>query len=110
MLKNDRIIIKCDGINSIEEAQRIVSKQIFVPRDALPPLESGHYACDIIGLEAIDFNGLKIGVVVDVVDFGSGLNLEVENLQEKLEYYVYGDDTIIDLQLGIIKIKLPEYV
>lgn len=109
-LKNDRFIIKCDGIHSIEEAQTMVSKQIFVPRNKLPPSENGYYICDIIGLEAVDFNGLKIGTVVDVVDFGSGLNLEIKNLQEKLEYYVCSDDTIVDLQLGIIKVKLPEYV
>ena len=104
--------MKCETINSIEEAQKIINKEIYINKNELPSLDEGeYYACDLIGLEVQNIkNNQKIGVVVDLVDFGSGPNLEVKNLQEKLEYYVFNNSTEVELGSKVIKISLPEYV
>jgi len=112
LLNGNNIIMKCAEIHSIEEAQKIIKKEIYINRSDLPSLSSGeYYACDLIGLEVQNIkNNQKIGIVVDLVDFGSGPNLEVKNLQEKLEYYVFNNSTEIELDSKVIKINLPEYV
>ena len=112
LLNRNNIIMKCETINSIEEAQKIINKEIYINKNELPSLDEGeYYACDLIGLEVQNIkNNQKIGVVVDLVDFGSGPNLEVKNLQEKLEYYVFNNSTEVELGSKVIKISLPEYV
>ena len=111
-LNGNNIIMKCAEIHSIEEAQKIIKKEIYISRNELPTLNTGeYYACDLIGLEVWNIkNNQKIGIVVDLVDFGSGPNLEVKNLQEKLEYYVFNNSTEVELDSKVIKINLPEYV
>jgi 16S rRNA processing protein RimM len=111
-LNGGNIIIKCGEINSIEEARKIIKKEIYISRSELPTLDTGeYYACDLIGLEVWNIkNNQKIGIVVDLVDFGSGPNIEVKNLQEKLEYYVFNNSTKVELDSKVIKINLPEYV
>ena len=112
LLNGGNIIIKCGEINSIEEARKIIRKEIYINRNELPSLNPGeYYPCDLIGLEVRNTkNNQKIGIVVDLVDFGSGPNLEVKNLQEKLEYYVFNNSTEIELDSKVIKLNLPEYV
>ncbi|MFT4968019.1 MAG: 16S rRNA processing protein RimM [Candidatus Deianiraeaceae bacterium] len=112
-LSNGNIILVCSGINSIEEAQRqVLKKTVFIHKDDIPPIENGKfYAFNLIGLKICNAkDGSEIGIVVDIVDFGSGLNFEVKSLQEKLEYYLYDDSTHIDIDNQIITIVLPEYV
>ncbi len=110
ILNNNRVIMQCDRINSIEEAKKIIASEIYISRSNMPQLADGeYYPCDLIGMDII-FNEVKIGVVSDVVNFGSGVNFEVKNSEEKLEYYVYDENTVIDLESRKIKVKILEYV
>ncbi len=52
---------------------------LTVPRSALPPLEPGeYYHCDLIGLACVTEEGVSIGMVVTVENFGAGDVIEIE--------------------------------
>jgi len=52
---------------------------LTVSRDALPALAEGeYYHADLIGLACVDADGLALGVVVAVEDFGAGELVEIQ--------------------------------
>ncbi len=111
ILNEGNIIVRSGGHKTIEEARTLVGREIFIDRNALPPLEEGeYYPCDIFGFTVLDENSNNLGTVLDVVDFGSGANVEVRNDKEKLEYYLIGDYETINFEAKTISIILPQYV
>ena len=111
VLNEGNIIVRSAEHKTIEDARTLVGSEILIDRNALPPLEDGeYYPCDIIGFDVVDENGHNVGNVGDVVDFGSGANIEVRNDKEKLEYYLLGDDAKINFENKTISIILPQYV
>lgn len=57
-------LIKLSGINGIEEAKNWVGFDLCVDEDALQPLQPGeYYHFQAIGLEVLDLQGERIGVI-----------------------------------------------
>ena len=110
VLNEGNIIVRSENHKTIEDARTLIGTEIFIDRNALPPLANDeYYPCDILGFSVLDENSNNVGIVCDVVDFGSGANVEVRNDKEKLEYYLLGDDAKIDFENKIISIILPRY-
>lgn len=64
----EQVILKLKGINSIEEATMLKSKEIYAERSELPELSDGqYYIADLIGFEAYTDMGEYIGKVSDVI-------------------------------------------
>jgi 16S rRNA processing protein RimM len=60
-------------------AEALRGTLLSVPRDALPPLEEGeYYHADLLGLPCVDADGVALGVVAAVENFGAGDLLEIE--------------------------------
>ena len=58
-------MIKLRGVNSIDEAKQWIGFQFCVPETALQPLKPGeYYHYQVIGLEVLDLNGARIGVII----------------------------------------------
>jgi 16S rRNA processing protein RimM len=71
-------VVAVDGIDSREAAILLKGKKLFIRRDQLPePEPDEYYVRDLGGLEAIDADGKKIGVVEGVHDFGAGYVLDL---------------------------------
>ncbi|ERI92889.1 16S rRNA processing protein RimM [Clostridiales bacterium oral taxon 876 str. F0540] len=67
-LQNDKVIIKVEGIDSIEMAQKYKNKYIEIPRTEAVPLNEGEYfIADLIGCKVLDENGKELGSVYDVI-------------------------------------------
>ena len=65
-------VVRVDGVNSPEAAKALKSKQLWVHRDAFAPAdEDEFYLADLIGLEARDLTGVRIGLVHAVENFGA---------------------------------------
>ena len=68
----DGFVVRVEGITSPEAAKALKSKQLWVHRDAFVPAEEDEfYLADLIGLEARDAAGGRIGVVHAVENFGA---------------------------------------
>lgn len=66
--QKDRVIVKVEGINSIEEAEKYKNKYMEIPREYAVPLEEDtYYIADIIGCSVYDTEGKNLGEVYDVI-------------------------------------------
>ena len=66
--QKDRVIVKIEGINTIEEAEKYKNKYMEIPREYAVPLEEDtYYIADIIGCTVYDTNGKDLGQIDDVI-------------------------------------------
>jgi len=69
---NDLVILKIEGIDTIEEGMKYKDKYLEIPRDEAVKLSEGEYfITDLIGCTAIDENGFIFGPISDVIQTGS---------------------------------------
>jgi 16S rRNA processing protein RimM len=67
-LQADKVILKIEGIDTIEEAQKLKDKYIEVKREDAVELSEGEYfIADIIGCTVYDENKIELGKVYDVI-------------------------------------------
>lgn len=60
-------------------AEALRGTELKVPRSAMPPLAEGeYYHADLIGLAVVTDEGMAVGTVVAVENFGAGDVLEIE--------------------------------
>lgn len=60
-------------------AEALRGTVLTVPRSALPPLEEGeYYHADLIGLAAVSTEGVDLGEVIAVENFGAGDVIEIK--------------------------------
>ncbi len=71
-LQSDKVILKIEGIDSIEEAVKYKDKYLDVSREDAVKLEKDSYfIADIIGCNVVDENGVEYGKIADVIKTGS---------------------------------------
>ncbi len=71
-LQNDRVILKLEGLDTIEEAIKLKGIYIEVPREEAVRLKEGEYfVADIIGCSVQDEEGEYLGVISEVISTGS---------------------------------------
>ncbi|OFI07705.1 ribosome maturation factor RimM [Clostridium acetireducens DSM 10703] len=71
-IQNKKVILKIEGIDTVEKANKHRNKYIEVAReDAVKLPESSYYIADIIGCNVLDENGFEFGKVYDVIKTGS---------------------------------------
>jgi 16S rRNA processing protein RimM len=59
-------------------AERLTNTRLFIERDRLPPPEADeYYFADLIGLTAVGTDGVRVGVVSALHDYGAGASLEL---------------------------------
>lgn len=76
----DLLVVRVDGVSTREGAEALNRTTLHVERDRLPASEEADeflYA-DLIGLDAVDPEGTKLGTVSDILDYGGGEILEIE--------------------------------
>ncbi|NLK95638.1 MAG: 16S rRNA processing protein RimM [Clostridiales bacterium] len=67
--QKDRVILKLEGIESINEAETYKENYIYVLRENEPELdENTYYITDIIGATVFDTNNNDLGKIYDVIE------------------------------------------
>jgi len=62
-------------------AERLTNTRLYIDRDRLPPPdEDEFYLADLIGLAAVDRDGMAVGRVAAVHDYGGGASIEIERM------------------------------
>ena len=70
--QGDRVILKLEGIDTIEEAEKYKTKYLQVKKEDAVKLPEGRYfISDIIGCQVFDENNVELGNVYDVIITGS---------------------------------------
>lgn len=70
--KGKMVVMKIKTINSIEEAEKLRNKFIYVGRDNTRGLEEDEFfIADMIGLEVFTVAGVHVGVLKDVLQYSA---------------------------------------
>jgi len=76
-------IVKLEGIESPEEAQKYRGATLWISREQAVPLRKDeYYRADLIGLKAVTEEGEELGILTDVLETGANDVYEV-TLQDK---------------------------
>ena len=70
--KGNMVIMKIKDIDTIELAEKIKSKNIYIPReDSVDLDEDEFFIADMIGIDVFTVNGEKVGVLKDVLQYSA---------------------------------------
>lgn len=68
----DIVILKLEGYNDINEIETLKGAELYIPREEGAELEEGeYYIADIIGMEVVTEDGVRLGTVKDVMETGA---------------------------------------
>ncbi len=68
----DMVLMKLEGVNTVEQAEDLRQSYLLVDRDKEEPLEDGvYYIVDLLGLEVYTDEGQLLGKVDDIFNTGS---------------------------------------
>lgn len=108
-----RFVLKLQGVDSIDDAERLRGQELRIAEDALAPLPPGsYYHHQLRGLRVQDPQGRELGRVDDLMEMGEGAPVLVvrggggETLIPLAEAFVRR----VDLAAGLLVAVKPELV
>lgn len=111
---SDSLLVQLAGIDSREVALRFKGCEVAVPRSELPAARRGEiYAADLVGLAVVNRDGVALGRVVEVADYGAHPLLRVRAdgeaaASERLIPYVPVYVTSVDVEAGRLEVDWGE--
>lgn len=87
-VQKNMLLISFEGITTVEEAETLRNKYIYILRDELKPLqEDNYYIDDLLSMEVIDLkNNSVLGKISYVFNTGANDIYEVETVDNKKIY------------------------
>jgi 16S rRNA processing protein RimM len=114
LLKNDMLAARLAGVSTREAAEALKGVEIFARRDQLPPpAHDEFYLDDLVGLEAVDTDGARLGPVASVMNYGAGDILEIapaDGGETLLLPFTRRVAPTIDFDAGRVVIELPREI
>jgi 16S rRNA processing protein RimM len=105
-LQTDKVILKLNGIDTMEAAEKYKTKYIKVKREDAVKLPKGRYfVVDIIGCKVVDENNKEIGNVSEVIFTGSNEVYWIKGTKDILIPALEDIVLNIDIDNKIITIK-----
>ncbi len=108
-----RFVLKLEGVDSIDAAERLRGLELRIPEEELQALPEGsYYHHQLAGLSVVDTTGTPLGVVEDVLETGAPARVLVvrgeggETLLPFAEPFVRS----VDLVRRTLVVERPEYV
>jgi 16S rRNA processing protein RimM len=101
-----RLILRLKGIETIEQTEPLIGKEILIEKEALPKLEEGeYYWVDILGLKVETREGKSLGEVKEIFPTGANDVFVVEG--KRGEIFLPATEEVIqsiDLKRGLMKV------
>ncbi len=108
-----RFVLKLEGVDSIDAAERLRGLELRIPEQEVPQLPEGSsYHHQLAGLQVVDLAGAALGVVEDVVETGAAARVLVVRGEEGELLLPFAQDFVrkVDLAGGLLVVERPEYV
>jgi 16S rRNA processing protein RimM len=100
------VIAKLEGVDTPEQARALKGREVSVARDALPEPGAGrYYLADLLGLEVVNGQGRKLGVVRQWLTNGPQDVMELEGDPVRLLPWVPAVVKRVDLEAGVIEVE-----
>lgn len=86
--KGNMVIMKIKGIDSVEMAEKIKTKNLYISReDSVDLDEDEFFIADLIGIEVFTVSGEKVGILKDVLQYSANDVYVVKDDNDK-EYLI----------------------
>ena len=109
----DHLVATLQGVTTRNDAEKLNGVELYVPREKLPPAEDGeYYHVDLIDLAAVSPDGVPIGRVVAIHNFGAGDVIEIAPPKGATLLLPFTDAVVptVDIAGGRVVIDLPSEV
>lgn len=109
--QKNNLIVGFNELKDINEAEPFKNSVLYADRDELGELPDGvHYIVDLIGLDVVNEEGEKIGVLADVFNTGANDIYDVKREGKKNLLLPVIDDVVksIDIENGAITVHVME--
>lgn len=107
--QSGRIVLKFDGVDSIDEAEALRDAEICVPESEAIELEEGEfYDWELAGCTVETIKGERIGTVRELMRTGGAELLVIDGAKEFLIPFVEAICVEVDLENKLIRIDPPE--
>ena len=74
------VILGFEGMDRIEDVERLKGSELLIDRKDAIPLEEGEYFIpDLLGLRVVTDDGRELGVIKDVIETGANNVYDVQN-------------------------------
>lgn len=84
-LQGERVVLQCEGIDSPESAKALVGQALWGKRHQVAVAEDREYLwTDLYGKSVIDAEGVLIGTIVSVNNYGASDVVEVRDAQGRM--------------------------
>ncbi len=105
--QKDNAIVKFKGIETIEEAEKLRGRILYVSRDEFDLPEGVYFIADLIGLSVYE-NDVLLGKIDDIFPAGGCDVYSIKGKTEILFPALKENILDVDLENKTMKVKLPE--
>jgi 16S rRNA processing protein RimM len=105
------IMARIAGVEDRDAAQALRGTRLYVDRAVLPETEEEtYYHADLIGLEAVGVDGVILGKIKAVHNYGAGDVIEIERRDEEPLLVAFTKTAVpeVDLAGGRLVVREPE--
>src|SRR5262245_16471542 len=108
--QQDRPVIAIEGVETMNDAERLAGLELRVPRETLAPLPAGtYYHHDLAGCRVETTDGTLVGTVAAVEESGGGSRLVVEGVRGEILIPLATENCrTIDIEARRIVVEPPE--
>jgi 16S rRNA processing protein RimM len=97
------VVARLEGVADRDRAARLRGCDVAVPRSELPPAPAGeYYWADLIGLEVVNREGVRLGQIAEVFATGANDVLVVRGERERLIPFVEAVVVDVDLEGALL--------
>ncbi len=107
-MQKGMVLVKFEGIDTVEEAEKLRNKILYIHRDDIPMEEGEYLIQDLLGSSIVDAdNGKVYGTLKDITFSGASDIYHIKFADGSIQLLPAIDDTIIetDLENSIIRIR-----
>jgi 16S rRNA processing protein RimM len=111
----DHLVARLKGVGDRDAAEKLRNTDLFISRDKLPKIdeEDTYYHADLVGMSAITPEGVPLGNVTAIHNFGAGDLIEIATTAGGEPLLLPFTETVvpnIDMALRQITIVLPSVI
>ncbi len=108
-----RFVLKLEGVETIDAAERLRGLELRIPEEELASLPEGsYYHHQLAGLQVVDTAGVPLGVVADVVETAGEARVLVVQGEAGETLLPFAESFVRSVDLGrkLLVVARPEYV
>lgn len=110
--KKDYIIAAVEGIQNRNQAETLRNIRLFINRNDLPELGNDEfYHADLIGLEARNKEGISLGIIKNIVNYGAGDIFEINDISSNKAVYIpFNKQFVPEIYMdeGYVVVEIPD--